>query len=308
MYELFMTAFVREADVNTLLAILSGYAWDSPRHRVHRVLHFAGASPNQPRGITKRSHIQEVPAEPDVFSLGLPNSTEVSQQQTTIADWKQLSDILSKQSYHVTTRYLVHKDGHFGKSEPLPDNYFNTNPGALFWSDMPDPATVSGQQTLVLQRQKIELHDQLNLSTVLTENSFVYKAEHVEEAYDIYHRDDPVEFHLVRCYRAPAQAAGAGRSHGPAATLPALESLEHATPGKWMLTAVAYVTEDMTPDKIQAARDALFKVREDMGPCGIVFKEIDRRHFDTQIAAARKPMSQALGKTQSLVGPAGGAR
>lgn len=171
---------------------------------------------------------------------------------------------------------------------------------------MPDPPTVAGQQALILQRKKIELHDQLNLSTVLTENSFRYKAEHVEEAYDIYHRDDPVEFHLVRCYKVPAQTEGS--SHSPATRLPAFDSLEPVTPGKWMLTVVAYVTDEMTPDKIQAAREALSKVRDDLGPCGIVFKEIDRRHFDTQLAAARKPASQALGKTQSLVGTVGGAR
>lgn len=95
MYELFMTAFISEVDFNTLVAILSGYAWDSPRQRVHRVLHFAGANPNQPRGITKRNHISEVPAELDVFSLGLPNA-EPPQHQPTGADWKELSDILNK--------------------------------------------------------------------------------------------------------------------------------------------------------------------------------------------------------------------
>ncbi|KAF3765607.1 hypothetical protein M406DRAFT_329495 [Cryphonectria parasitica EP155] len=304
MYELFMTAFINDADHDALVSILSGYTWDDSRQRIYRVLHFAGANPNQPKPITKRNHIYGVPPEPDIFSLGLPNTDIPPLMPSGHIDpaWKELSEILKRQSYTMTTRHLVHKDRHFGKSEPIPDNYFSVNPGALFWSEIPDPASVAGGQSLIMQRKKIELYDQLNLPLILTENDFIYKGEHIEESHDIYHRDNPVEFHLVRCYRVPAMADGG--KNAPSTTLPAFDSLEMVSPGKWMLTVVSYVLDDHTPDKMQAARDALIKVKDDLAPCGITFKEIDRRHYDTQLAASRKPTSQALGMNQSLAGGA----
>lgn len=204
----------------------------------------------------------------------------------------------------MTTRHLVRKARHFGNPEPLPDNYFDANAGALFWSEIPDPASVAGGQTLIMQRKKIELHGQLNLPTVLKENGFIYKAEYIEEAHDFYHRDAPVEFHVTRSYSVPSDSGG----KAPSTTLLPLESLQPTVPGKWMLRVVSYVLDDHTPDKIQAARDALTKVKDELGPCGIQFKEIDRRHYDTQLAATRKSTSQAFGMAQQLAGTPGSAR
>lgn len=184
--------------------------------------------------------------------------------------------------------------------EPSDANHFDVNPGALFWSEMPDPASVAGGQALIMQRKKIEIHDQLNLPTVLTENGFRFKAESIEETHDIYHREAPVEFHLSRTYKLPAGA------DQPAATLPALESLPKVDPAcRWMLTVVAYVMDDQSPDRIKAARDALTQVWEDLTPCGITFRQIDRKYYDTQLAAMRKPPTQSFGQSQSLAGGSG---
>lgn len=220
----------------------------------------------------------------------------------------QLLTVPHRQSYIVTARYELSQDRDFGLSEPIAPNHFNVNPGALFWSEIPDPASVAGGQSLIMQRKKIEIHDQLNLPVVLTENEFRFKSESIEETHDIYHRENPVEFHLVRYYKLPANADGAARAQ-PLPMLPALNALQKADPaGKWMLWAVAYVQDDQSPDKIKAARDALAKVRDDLTPCGIAFRAIDRKYHDTQLAATRKPTTQTLGMTQSLAGITGGSR
>lgn len=200
----------------------------------------------------------------------------------------------------MNARFEVLPGRDFGNAEPTAANHFDVNPGALFWSEMPDPASVAGAQALIMQRKKIEIHDQINLPTVLLENDFRFKSEAIEETHDIYHREAPVEFHLTRVYKLPT-----GADH-PAATLPALESLQKVDPaGRWMLTVVAYVMDDQSPDRIKAARDALTQVWEDLTPCGITFKQIDRKYYDTQLAAARKPPTQSFGQTQSLAGVSG---
>lgn len=174
-------------------------------------------------------------------------------------------------------------------------------PGALFWSEIPDPASIAGNQSLIMQRKKIEIHDQLNLPTVLKENDFHLKSEGIEERQDIYHREAPVEFHFVRFYKA------ASGNPEPAATLPALESLPKVDPaGHWVLYVVSYVFDDQTPDNITAARDAVTKVVEDLAPCGIVFMQLERKAFDTQLAATRKPAVQSFGQSQTLAGSLGG--
>lgn len=174
------------------------------------------------------------------------------------------------------------------------------NPGALFWSEIPDPASIAGGQALIMQRKKIELHEQLNLPTVLKENDFRFKSESIEESHDIYHREAPVEFHFTRAYRLSHGAAQ------PLATMPPLDTLPKVLPGgQWMLKAVAYVFEDQSPDKIKAARDALSKVVEDLTSTGISFKQIERKYYDTQLAATRNPATQSFGQTQSLAGGSG---
>lgn len=106
---------------------------------------------------------------------------------------------------------------------------------------------------------------------------------------------------MTRAYRLPPTGTGQ-----PSATLPPLASLPKVDPaGRWMLTAVAYVFDDQSPEEIKKARDALINVVEDLTPCGITFKQIARKYYDTQIATARNSVAQSFGQTQSLAG--GGA-
>lgn len=165
---------------------------------------------------------------------------------------------------------------------------------------MPDPSSVAGGQSLIMQRRKIEIHDQLNLPLVLSENDFRFKSEFVEETHDFYHRDAPVEFHLVRHFRLSPNPDG----KQPLPTLPPFDDLQKVDPaGKWTLWAVAYVLDDQSsPEKIKAARDALTKIHDDLSSCGIVFRAVDRKHHDTSIAATRQPTTQMLGNTQQVGG------
>lgn len=157
-----------------------------------------------------------------------------------------------------------------------------------------------------MQRKKIEIWDQLNLPTVLMENEFHVHAESIKETHDIYHRDNPVEFHLVRYYKIPAQSDS---TNGSFSALPEFDSLQKADPaGKWMLFATVHVHDDQSPDRIKEARDTLLKVKGDLEPCGFSFKAIDRKYYDTQLAAPKKPTTQTLGMTQSLAGLSGGTR
>lgn len=159
---------------------------------------------------------------------------------------------------------------------------------------------------MVMQRKKIEIWDQLNLPTVLNENDHHIRSETIKETYDIYHRENPVEFHLVRYYNIPKEGT---HYTGPFSPLPSFESLQKADPaGKWMLFATIRVLDDQSPEKVKEARDLLLKIKADLEPCGFNFKAIDRKFYDTQLAAPKKPTTQTLGMTQSLAGISGGAR
>lgn len=294
MYELFLTAFVNDVDFDNARSILSSYCWSDPNPRLWRVLHFTG--PAQPKPLAKRNNINGIRPAPDPFMFGLPGAEPLMPQVSTYVDpaWKDFSDIVKKQSYIVTARYQVSKAIDFGggpQQRPLP-----ATPGALFWSEIPDPASVAGGQSLVMQRKKIEIWDQLNLPTVLAENEFRFRSQLVEESHDVYHRDDPLlEFSLVRHHTLPASAS----SSGP---LPAFDTLERVDPaGKWTLWVKYHVRDDGAPEKIKAARDALLKVRDELAPCGFDFKVLDRKVYDTQLMLQRKtPATQTLGLKQSL--------
>lgn len=98
MYELFTTAFVSDVDQKVASSIISGYAWDTPHKRLYRVLYFAGANPNHPKGLTKTSSIQGLPEEPDIFAMGLPIYEPPPPPGTRIIDpdWQELSNVLKK--------------------------------------------------------------------------------------------------------------------------------------------------------------------------------------------------------------------
>ncbi|KAG8164046.1 hypothetical protein KVR01_005964 [Diaporthe batatas] len=304
MYELFLTAFVNDVDFDNARSILSSYCWSDPNPRLWRVLHFTG--PPQPKPLAKRNNINGIRPAPDPFMFGLPGpDLPVAPAQTGAPyvdpAWKDFSDIVKKQSYIVTARYHVSRAADLAgpgapqqqQPKPLP-----ATPGALFWSEIPDPASVAGGQSLVMQRKKIEIWDQLNLPVVLADNDFRYRSQLVEESHDVYHRDDPLlEFSLVRHHTPPASS-----SAKPSDPLPAFESLERVDPaGKWTLWVKYHVRDDGAPEKIKAARDALLKVRDELAPCGFDFKVLDRKVYDTQLVLQRKtPATQTLGLKQSL--------
>lgn len=98
MYDLFMTAFLNEVDFEMAKAILSGYCWGQPVHRLYRVVYFGANNPNLPKPIMKRNNIKGIPPSPDPFSFGLPNTepTHNPNMPYVDPDWLQLSDILKK--------------------------------------------------------------------------------------------------------------------------------------------------------------------------------------------------------------------
>lgn len=98
MYELFMTAFLNDVDLDAARSILSGYSWDEPHRRLYRVLHFVGANSNQPKALTKRNNIHGLPPEPDPFSYGLPSTEPTLNPSARYFDsaWNELSDIVKR--------------------------------------------------------------------------------------------------------------------------------------------------------------------------------------------------------------------
>lgn len=350
MYELFMTAIVNDVDFDRARSLLSGYCWSEPNARVYRVIHYEG--PNPPRPLTKTTSIRGIPPQPDPFMYGLPGADPVVVSLPGASyidpDWRILSDILKKQSYILTTRWELSQKADFGgggedptlapapapapappsssdssTSSPSPQSAqahpLNAKPGALFWAEIPDPASTAGGQSLVLQRNKIEIWDQLNLPAVMADNSFRLKAESVEETHDMYHRDDPMlEFNLVRHYKLPSPSPSPSSSSSTAATAaapsqeplpPSLDQLERADPaGKWVLWARVHVhSDDMSsPERVKAARDTLLRVRDELRGTGVDFRPVDRRAHDTQLAVRKGPATQMLGRTQNL--PAGSLR
>jgi mediator of RNA polymerase II transcription subunit 18 len=300
MYELFLTAFVNDVDFDNARSILSSYCWSDPNPRLWRVFHFAG--PPQPKPLAKRNNINGIRPAADPFMFGLPGAEPLMPQVGAYVDpaWKELSDIVKKQSYIVSARYQVSKAIDFGAEAGAPPQQkpLAATPGALFWSEIPDPASVAGGQSLVMQRKKIEIWDQLNLPSVLGDNEFRYRAQLVEESHDVYHRDDPLlEFSLVRHHTLPSSFQGP-----PSGPLPAFDTLERVdAAGKWTLWVRYHVRDDGAPEKIKAARDALLKVRDELAPCGFDFKVLDRKVYDTQLMLQRKtPATQTLGLKQSL--------
>lgn len=98
MYDLFITGFLNDVDFDMAKAILSGYCWGQPVHRLYRVVYFGANNPNLPKGIQKRANVKGLPPSPDPFSFGLPNFEPVHNPAAPYIDpeWQHLSDILKK--------------------------------------------------------------------------------------------------------------------------------------------------------------------------------------------------------------------
>lgn len=147
MYELFLTALVEDSDINTALAVLSGFCSMQPWESVSRVLYFQG--PPRPSGITNQRSFEK-PIRKDVALL-----------------WKELHQNLSRQSFVLQARYEIYKDRDLGPSAEPVD--LDTVPGILRWTDFPDPPR--NQPPILTQRKKVELWEQRKLLSVLQENN-----------------------------------------------------------------------------------------------------------------------------------------
>ncbi|KAL6812093.1 mediator complex, subunit Med18 [Trichoderma sp. SZMC 28015] len=281
MYELFLTALVEDSDINTALAVLSGFCSMQPWESVSRVIYFQG--PPRPSGITNQRSFEK-PIRKEAALL-----------------WKELHQNLSRQSFVLQARYEIYKDRDLGPSAEPVD--LDTVPGILRWTDFPDPPR---NQPILAQRKKVELWEQRKLLSVLRENNHQYKTETVEEMYRFF-RDD-VEFCLTRHYFVgPLEdyvplAAKTAPPTEPKPTLPAWESLTRVdSQNRWILQVKAHVVQDNKPDEIKKAQDQLLKFRTDLE--GVFdFKVIDRKVHDTRVVMQQQgvqvlPQKVLLGKS-----------
>ncbi len=143
MYELLLTARVRNDDFDMACAILEGLTWMQARRNVHRILFFAGQP--QPRGLPNQRYFRQSP---------------------TLPLWNELSKHLTRSSYVMQLAYEVFPETNFGTAAAGTTVDFNSLPGTLRWIDLPDPL----RDTPVIQRKKLEIPDQLNLPTAMVDN------------------------------------------------------------------------------------------------------------------------------------------
>ncbi|KAL7957337.1 mediator complex, subunit Med18 [Trichoderma compactum] len=281
MYELFLTALVEDGDINTALAVLSGFCSMQPWESVSRVIYFQG--PPRPSGITNQRSFEK-PIRKEAALL-----------------WKELHQNLSRQSFVLQARYEIYKDRDLGPSAEPVD--LDTVPGTLRWTDFPDPPR---NQPILTQRKKVELWEQRKLLSVLRENNHQFKTETIEDTYRFF-RDD-VEFCLTRHYfigpledYVPLAAKSAPPTE-PKSALPAWESLTRVdSQNRWILQVKAHVVQDNKPDEIKKAQDQLLKFRTDLE--GVFdFKVIDRKVHDTRVVMQQQgvqvlPQKVLLGKS-----------
>ncbi|KAI0837231.1 mediator complex, subunit Med18 [Hypoxylon sp. FL0890] len=246
MRELFLTASVRDSDFQMACAVLQGLTWMTAHQSTHRILFFHGQP--QPKSLQNLRALQG--------SRLLPL-------------WKELSNQLARSSYVLQVAYEVVPDRDFGKENTMD---FNTLPGTLRWTDLPDPL----RDTPVTSRKKIEIPDQIQLPMALNDNGFRYTNEMIQESRSFVR--DNVEFVFSRYYHLPDSP---GR---PVASLPAFADLRPLDPAqKWVLNVKLNVLDDSQPDKIKKAMEELLNVKAELDKI-FDFKPIDRRVFDTRIA------------------------
>ncbi|CAI6090207.1 unnamed protein product [Clonostachys chloroleuca] len=280
MYELFLTSFIEDGDLESACSILGGLCGMAPWKTVHRVLYFQG--PPKPSGLSNQSSFEK-PTRKDVGFM-----------------WKELHQNLSRQSFILQGRYEVAKDRDFGNPSAL-SNLDMMN-GVLRWTDFPDPPHSRPQIT---QRKKVELWEQKKLPSIMRDNLYQLKTETVEEIYQFY--QDDIEFCLTRHYflksigdYTPLETRNEPLD-GPIAALPPWESLTRVdAQGRWVLQVKAHVLQDNKPDEIRKAQDRLMAIRGELD--GVFdFKAIDRKVHDTRVALQQPgvrvlPQKVKLGK------------
>ena len=147
MYELFLTAFIEEADLPAACSILSGLCGMSPWESLSRVLYFQG--PPRPAGISNQSSIEK-PLRKDTGYL-----------------WKELHQSLSRQSYVLQARYEIVRDRDMGPGAKEVE--LDATPGVLRWTDFPEPPH---GRPILAQRKKVEIWEQRKLPSILTDNKY----------------------------------------------------------------------------------------------------------------------------------------
>jgi mediator of RNA polymerase II transcription subunit 18 len=273
MFELTLSTVVKDGDLKMACAVLGGLCAMEPWHDLHHVLFFKG--PTQPRGIAKTSSIPDYRSRKESATL-----------------WKELHQNLVKQSSVVRAKYEVFKDVDFGK--PVPD--LNAKPGTLVWADFPDPP--QNLRLQVTQRKKVEIWEQNNLPTIMSDNNYAYvltdmlpcvasglltrhrfKSEAIEEALHFY-RDD-VEFCLFRHYPLPPVISDKPK---PLGALPPWENMTVIDKEKrWLFVGKYHVVQDTKPDEVKKGCDVLMNIKKELE--GVFdFKNYDRRCHDTRIA------------------------
>ncbi|KAI1174561.1 mediator complex, subunit Med18 [Nemania sp. FL0916] len=274
MHELFLTASVKQSDFDTACAVLQGLSWMTARRTVYRVLYFAG--PSQPKGLS----VAPPPS-------ALPRAVE---RQL----WGDLHKQLLRSSYILQAAYEVAPETDFGRDVAMD---FNRLPATLRWTDLPDPVR-GGGDGMITSRKKIEIPFRHLLPKTLTDNKLVCTAELIQESYS-FNRGD-LEIVLSRYYHLPSPPSSdpppaPGSAPGPgrptiAPILPAWTDLRPADSAqKWVLNVKLYVPEDGSggggqPEKVAQANDELVRNKAEFEKL-FNFKHIDRRVFDTRIAA-----------------------
>ncbi|CEJ91756.1 hypothetical protein VHEMI07448 [[Torrubiella] hemipterigena] len=275
MYEIFLTAFVEDADYDAACSVVGGLCSMKPWESIYRILYFQG--PSRPTGLSNQSSIEK-PIRKNVAPL-----------------WKELHQNLSRLSFVVQAKYEIVKDRDMGISgKPIE---FKTTPGILRWADFPDPPS---SKPLLTQRKMVELWEQRDIPSILYDNNYTFKGESIEEVHRFY-RDD-IEFSFTRQYLfkhvaeyTPLESRQGGDLQ-PAQSIPAWDSL---TPldmqRRWILKISSHVTQDNKPDEIRAAQDRLMSIRSELE--GIFdFKVIDRKVHDTRVSQQQQPIPALLRK------------
>ena len=147
MYELYLTATVSDAELDATCEILSGLCGMKPWNSLTRQLFFQGSVP--PTGFSNMRSIEK------------PMRKEVGLM------WKELHQSLSRQPFILQARYDVQQDRDMG-SDAAP-MALDERQGILRWSDIPDPSHGRPQVT---QSKVVELWEQRNIVSVLTDNNF----------------------------------------------------------------------------------------------------------------------------------------
>ncbi|XXG97265.1 hypothetical protein Hte_003561 [Hypoxylon texense] len=166
---------------------------------------------------------------------------------------------------------------------------FNSLPGTLRWTDLPDPPRetpvasranarkkVETPEQIITSRKKIEIPEQMNLQLALTDNGFRYKNEMIQESYSFVREN--VEFVFSRYYLLPASPGRSVTTMPPWAELRPLDSAQ-----KWVLNVKLNVSDDSQPEKVKDASDELLAVKAELDKL-FDFKAVDRKVFDTRIA------------------------